>query len=74
MVWDIGLEPIVVSTRWDLLGFGLSGAPVWTCGSGVGFTGRSVGRCFRVTYEGTIIYPSLFSFFFFGNMLRSNRY
>ena len=51
MVWDRGLEPLVVPTRWALLGVALGGPPVWPCGAGVGFTERSVRRCLRVTYE-----------------------
>ena len=74
MVWYRGSEPLVVPARWALLGFGLGGAPVWTYGAGVGFTERIVGRRICVTYEGTVIYPSLFSFFFLGNIMRSNRY
>ena len=74
MVWYRGSEPLVVPARWALLRFGLGGAPVWTCGAWVGFTERIVGRRLRVTYKGTVIYPSLFSFFFLGNIMRSNRY
>ena len=50
MVWDKGLDPLVVPTRWDLLGVALGGAPVWLCGAGVGFTERSAGRRLCVTY------------------------
>ena len=56
MVWDRGSEPLVFPTRWDLLGVALGGALVWTCGTGVGFTERSVGRRLRVTYEGFLMY------------------
>ena len=49
MVWDVGLEPLVVPTRWALLRVALGRAPVWTCGAGVGFTERIVGRRLRVT-------------------------
>ena len=34
MVWDGGLEPLVVPTRWALLGVALGKAPVWPCGVG----------------------------------------
>ena len=34
MVWGGELEPIVVLTRWDLLGVTLVGAMVWLCGVG----------------------------------------
>ena len=51
MVWDRGSEPLVVLTRWTLLVVALDGAPVWTCGAGVGFTERIVGRRLCVTYE-----------------------
>ena len=34
MVWDGGLEPPVVPTRWALLGVALGGAPVWPCEGG----------------------------------------
>ena len=44
------METLVVPTRLALLGFSLSGAPVWTCGAGVGFTERIVGRRIRVIY------------------------
>ena len=44
MVWDGGLEPPVVLTRWDLLGVALGGAPVWPCDGGAGFTEGSVRR------------------------------
>ena len=33
----------------------IGGAPVWTCGTGVGFTERSVGRRLHVTYEGCYV-------------------
>ena len=46
MVWDGGLEPLVVLTRWALLGVALSRAPVWLCGAGVGFTERSVRKAY----------------------------
>ena len=43
MVWDKGLDPLVVPTRWDLLGVALGGALVWLCGvgaiEGAGITG-----------------------------------
>ena len=41
MVWDGGLEPRVVLTRWALLGVALGGAPVWPSSGGVGFTEKS---------------------------------
>ena len=44
MVWDGGLEPLVVPTRWALLGVALGGALVWTSSGGVGFTEKSVVR------------------------------
>ena len=44
-------DPLVVPTRWDLLGFTLGGALVRLCSVGVGFTERSVGRSLRVTYK-----------------------
>ena len=45
MVWDGGSEPLVVPTRWALLGAALGGAPVWpSSGGGVGFTEKSVVR------------------------------
>ena len=44
MVWDRGLEPLVVPTRWALLGVALGGAPVWPSSGGVGCTEKSVGR------------------------------
>ena len=44
MVWDRGLETLVVPTRWDLLGVALGGAPVWPSSGGVGFTEKSVVR------------------------------
>ena len=56
MVWYRGSEPPVDPTKWDLLGIALGGAPVWTCGAGVHFTKRSVGRRLRVTYKGCYIY------------------
>ena len=50
MVWDGGSEPLVVPTRWDLLRVALGRAPVWPCGTGVGFTESISGRRLRVTY------------------------
>ena len=44
MVWDGGSKPLVVPTRWDLLGVALGGAPVWPSSGGVGFTEKSVVR------------------------------
>ena len=44
MVWDGGSKPLVVPTRWALLGVALSGAPVWSRSGGVGFTEKSVVR------------------------------
>ena len=44
MVWDGGSKPLVVPTRWALLGFTLGGAPVWPSSGGVGFTEKSVVR------------------------------
>ena len=44
MVWDVGLEPLVVPKRWALLGVALGGAPVWPSSGGVGFTEKSVVR------------------------------
>ena len=44
MVWDGGSEPLVVPTRWALLGVALSRAPVWPSSGGVGFTEKSVVR------------------------------
>ena len=44
MVWDGGLEPLVVPTRWALLGVALGGAPVWPSSGGVGFTEKSFVR------------------------------
>ena len=38
MVWDGGLDPPVVPTRWALLVVALVGALVWPCGIGVGVT------------------------------------
>ena len=35
MVWDGGLEPLVVLTRWDILGVALGGDPVWPSSGGV---------------------------------------
>ena len=51
MVWDGGLEPLVVPTRWALLRVALGRAPVWSCSSGVVSTDSRVGRRLRVTYE-----------------------
>ena len=34
MVWDGGSEPLVVPTRWALLGVALGGAPVWPSSGG----------------------------------------
>ena len=51
MVWDGGLEPLVVPTMWDLDVVALGGAPVWPCCAVVGFAKRSVGRSIRVTYK-----------------------
>ena len=56
MVWDVGLEPRVIPTSWALLGVALGGLPVRTCGAGVGFTKKSVGRRLRVTYEGKLVF------------------
>ena len=42
MVWDGGSKPLVVPTRWALLGVALGGAPVWPSSGGVGFTEKSV--------------------------------
>ena len=42
MVWDGGSEPLVVPTRWALLGVTLGRAPVWPSSGGVGFTEKSV--------------------------------
>ena len=50
MVWIGVLDLIVVPTRWALLGVAISEVSVWTCGAGVGFTDRSVGRHPPVTY------------------------
>ena len=50
MVWNGVLDLIVVPTRWALLGVAISEVSVWTCGAGVGFTDRSVGRHPPVTY------------------------
>ena len=44
MVWDRGSEPLVVPTRWALLGVALGGVPVWPSSGGVGFTEKSVVR------------------------------
>ena len=44
MVWDGGSEPLIVPTRWALLGVALGGAPVWPSSGGVGFTEKSVVR------------------------------
>ena len=44
MVWDGGSNPLVVPTRWALLGVALGGAPVWPISGGVGFTEKSVVR------------------------------
>ena len=44
MVWDGGSKPLVVPTRWALLGVALGGAPVWPSSGGVGFTEKSVVR------------------------------
>ena len=44
MVWDGGSEPLVVPTRWDILGVDLGGAPVWPSSGGAGFTEKSVVR------------------------------
>ena len=44
MVWDGGSEPLVVQTRWALLGVALGGAPVWPSSGGAGFTEKSVVR------------------------------
>ena len=44
MVWDGGSKPLVVPTRWALLGVALGGAPVWSSSGGVGFTEKSVVR------------------------------
>ena len=44
MVWYGGSKPLVVPTRWDLLGVALGGAPVWSSSGGVGFTEKSVVR------------------------------
>ena len=51
MVWYGGLEPLIVPTRWALLGVSLGGAPMWPCGAGIGFTERSAGRRIHVTYK-----------------------
>ena len=48
MVWGRGLEPLVVPTRWDILGVALYGSPVWPYGVGVDFTDRSIRRHLRV--------------------------
>ena len=45
MVWYGWYEPLVVLTRWDLLGVALCGELVWLYGTGVGYIERSVGRC-----------------------------
>ena len=39
-----GSDPLVLVTRWALLGVALGGAPVWPSSGGVGFTEKSVGR------------------------------
>ena len=44
MVWEGGLKPLVVPTRWALLGVALGGAPVWSSSGGIGFTEKSVVR------------------------------
>ena len=44
MVWDGGSKPLVVPTRWALIGVALGGAPVWPSSGGVGFTEKSVVR------------------------------
>ena len=44
MVWDGGSEPLVVPTRWALLGVALGGAPVWPSSGGAGFTEKSIVR------------------------------
>ena len=44
MVWDGGSKPLVVPTRWALLGVALVGAPVWPSSGGVGFMEKSVVR------------------------------
>ena len=44
MVWDGGSEPLVVPTRWTLLGVTLGGAPAGPSSGGVGFTEKSVVR------------------------------
>ena len=51
MMWDGGMETLVVTARWALLGVALGGEPVWPCGTGVGFTERSVRSRFLVIYE-----------------------
>ena len=56
MVWDGGLEPLVVPKRWDLLRFSLGRARVWMCGTGLGFMGGSFGMCLCVTYEEVWVY------------------
>ena len=44
MVWGGGLEPLVVPTRWALLGVALGGALVCPSSGGVGFTEKSIVR------------------------------
>ena len=51
MVWDGGSDPLVVPTRWALLGVSPDGVPVWLCSAGLVFRERRVGRLIRVTYE-----------------------
>ena len=61
MVWDGGSKPLVVPTRWALLGVALSGAPVWPGSGGVGFTEKSVVRrppCYLPLNQLTLINPN----------------
>ena len=55
MVWDGGLGPFLVLTRWEFLIVALSEAPVSPCGTGVGFTEGSFRRHLRVTYKECLV-------------------
>ena len=51
MVRDGGSDPLVVPTRWDLLGVALGRVPVRPCGTGAGFMDRRARRSLYVTDE-----------------------
>ena len=51
VVWNGGLDLLVLPKGWDILGVARGGAPVWPCGGVLGLMERSVGRRLCVIYE-----------------------